>query len=139
MQTSVTILVVDDSPFAARALVHVLESRGLRARAASTMDEAMRICTECRPSVLVTDVCMPNIDLIELCRHFRIFAPGHRGGVMLFSAHAEETVADIIAAAGADVFMEKSRGAAAVADRVEALAAEVARRQPRPRLPSVPG
>jgi sigma-B regulation protein RsbU (phosphoserine phosphatase) len=139
MQTSVTILVVDDSPFAARALVHVLESRGLRARAASTMEEALRICMECRPGVLVTDVCMPNIEIIDLCRHFRVFAPEHRGAVMLFSAHAEETVADVIAAAGADVFMEKSRGAAAVATRVEELCAEVARRQSRQPLPPAPG
>jgi len=139
MPTSVNILVVDDSPFAARALVHVLESRGLRARAASTMEEATRVCAELHPGVLVTDVCMPDIDLLELCRHFRISAPGHQGGVMLFSAHSEESVADIIAAAGADVFMEKARGAAAVAARVEAMCVEVERRQARHTSPSAPG
>jgi DNA-binding response OmpR family regulator len=139
MQTSVNILVVDDSPFAARALVHVLETRGLRAKAASTMEEAKRVCAESRPGVLVTDVCMPDIDLIELCRHFRISTPGHRGAVMLFSAHSEESVANIVAAAGADVFMEKSRGATAVAARVEALCAEVAKRQSRHPMPSAPG
>ena len=70
MQSSVTILVVDDSPFAARALVHVLESRGMRAKAASTMEEAMRICTltvssvgnppKCPEQVAVTSTTSPS-------------------------------------------------------------------------------
>ena len=139
MQTTVTILVVDDSPFAARALVHVLETRGLRARAACTMEEAIRACAESHPGVLVTDVCMPNIDLIDLCRQFRLSAPGHRGAVMLFSAHSEDSIGDIITAAGADAFMEKSRGAAAVAARVEAFVTEVAGQQSRHPIPSAPG
>jgi two-component system sensor histidine kinase/response regulator len=139
MQTSTSVLVVDDSPFAARALVHVIESRGIRARGASSLEEATRICTEHRPSLLVTDVCMPNIDLMALCRHFRA-SGGHLGAVLLFSAHSEKELADIITATGADAFMEKNRGAAAVAGKVEALLADVtARRQPRPRMPSVPG
>jgi CheY-like chemotaxis protein len=139
MQPLTNVLVVDDSPFAARALVHVIESRGIRARAASSMEEATRLCTEHRPSLLVTDVCMPNIDLLTLCRHFRAVAAGERGAVLLFSAHPEKEIADVIAAVGADAFMEKHHGAAAVAGKVESLLADVARRQPRPRMPSVPG
>jgi CheY-like chemotaxis protein len=138
MSISPAILVVDDSPFAARALVHVLESRGLRARAASTMAEAMKICAELHPGVLVTDVCMPDIDLLDLCRRVRV-ASGGRAGVLLFSAHSLHEIRDILSATQGDDFIEKRHGAAAVADRVEALCAEVARRQVRQPPAPVPG
>ena len=121
-----SILVVDDSPFAARALVHVLESRGLKARAASSMDAAMAVCAETNPAVLVTDVCMPNIDLFDLCRRFRAATSGQQTYVMLFSAHSEQEIRTIVSAIGADAFMEKRDGAAAVAARVESLCAAAA-------------
>ena len=136
MSNSPTILVVDDSPFAAKALVHVLESRGLRARAASTMAEAMNICAEFHPSVLVTDVRMPDIDLFELCRQFRAAASDQRSAVLLFSAHAEVEIDDLLAAIRADALMEKRHGAAAVAARVEALCTEVAGGQSHPSAPA---
>ena len=120
------VLVVDDSPFAAKALVHVLETRGLVARAASTMDEAMSICTESHPGVLVTDVWMPNIDLLDLCRRVRAAANGQRTSVVLFSAHSEQETRDKVAAACADAFVEKRQGVGAVASRVEALCAALA-------------
>jgi DNA-binding response OmpR family regulator len=119
---SPNVLVVDDSPFVARALVHVLETRGLAARAA----EALSICAECHPSLLVTDVCMPNIDLIDLCHQFRAAADGQRVFVLLFSAHSEKEIGNVLWATGADVFMEKRHGVAAVVARIEALFAAMA-------------
>ena len=138
MRTSQLILVVDDSPFAARALVHVLESRGMQARGASSLEEAMRICTEWHPSVLVTDVRMPNIDLYELCSRFRAAAGERRTAILLFSANSEDAMGDILALTAADAFMEKLHGAAAVAARVEQLCAEIASKQVEQALPSIP-
>jgi CheY-like chemotaxis protein len=139
MPASPTILVVDDSPFAARALVHVLETRGLRARGASSMEEATRICTEYRPSVLVSDVCMPNLDLLGLCRHVRAAARGRPTAVLLVSAHSEGELRDVLAATGADAFIEKRHGAASVAAKVEALCRIIANGPTRHPLPSSPG
>jgi CheY-like chemotaxis protein len=139
MPTAPAILVVDDSPFAARALVHVLELRGLVARAASTMEEAMKVCEEIHPALLVTDVRMPNIDVIDLCRQFRAAAGGNGTAVLLFSAHPEHEIADIVSLTGADAFMEKRSGAAAVAARVESMCEAIARRQSRQSSAPVPG
>ncbi len=138
MRTLQTILVVDDSPFAARALVHVLESRGLQARGASSLEEAMRICTEWRPSLLVTDVRMPNIDIYDLCSRFRAAAGERRTAILLFSAQSEESMGDILALTGADAFMEKLHGAAAVAARVEELCASIAEKAEEQPAPTVP-
>jgi PleD family two-component response regulator len=139
MRNTPSILVVDDSPFAARALVHVLESRGLQARDASSMEEAMRICTEYRPSLLVTDARMPDIDLLDLCERFRAASGRQSTAVLLFSASSEDTLRDIVAAVGADAFIEKCHGAAAVADRVAGLCAEIECRQTDADVPSVLG
>jgi DNA-binding response OmpR family regulator len=76
--------------------------------------------------VLLTDVCMPNIDLFDLCRRFRAATSGQRSFVMLFSAHSEKEIKTIVSAIGADAFMEKRDGAAAVATRVESLCAAAA-------------
>jgi len=127
----VRVLVVDDSPFVAKALVRVLEARGLVACAASTMDETMSICARFHPDVLVTDVCMPNIDLVDLCRRFRAAANGQPTSVLLFSGHAEQEVRDQIWAARADGFLEKRQGAGAVASWVEDLCGAAASRPPR--------
>lgn len=139
MPASPTILVVDDSPFAARALVHVLETRGLRAHGASSMEEATRICTEYRPSVLVSDVCMPAIDLLELSRQVRAVGRGRPTAVLLVSAHAKEEVSDVVAAVGAEAFIEKRHGAASVAAKVEALCRTIAEVSSRHPLPSSAG
>jgi DNA-binding response OmpR family regulator len=102
------------------------------------MAEAMKICAELHPGVLVTDVCMPDIDLLDLCRRVRV-ATGGRAGVLLFSAHSLQEIGDILAATEGDAFIEKRQGAAAVADRVEALCAEVAKRSSRHSPAPAPG
>lgn len=139
MPAALSILVVDDSPFAAKALVHVLESHRLVARAASTMDEVMKICEECHPCLLVTDVRMPNIDVLDLCRRFRAAAGGEASAILLFSAHPEHEIRDIISLSGADAFIEKRHGAAAVAARVESICAAVAKMQSEQPTERVPG
>jgi CheY-like chemotaxis protein len=118
---SPTILVVDDSPFAAKALVRVLELRGLRARAATTMDEAMHACADARPNVLVADVGMPNLDVVELCRRVRNTVRGQRMSVLLISAQPADQNQDVLGTVAPDAFMEKREGAAAVAACVEDL------------------
>lgn len=129
---SPTILVVDDSTFAAKALVRVLELRGLHARAATTLDEAMHACADARPNVLVADLCMPNLDVVELCRRVRTAVRGQRLSVLLISAQREQDVRDTIAAIAPDAFMEKREGASAVAAKVEELCSASAKRAPRP-------
>ncbi len=133
---SPTILVVDESPFAAKALVRVLELRGLRARAATSMDEAMHACAEARPTVLVADTSMPNTDVTELCRRVRNAASGQHTSVLLISTQSQEQLGDLLSSVAPDAFMEKRQGAAAVAARVEDLCTATGRPSPfRPGMP----
>ena len=62
------ILTVDDEPCVCRVLQLKLERAGYRVERALTAEEAFgKVCT-LKPDVLVTDVKMPGMSGIELCR-----------------------------------------------------------------------
>lgn len=116
------IMVVDDSRFAATALARSFESSGFKVRSASQFAEAVEIFALFNPSVLVTDVFMPNMDVTELCTKFRQATRGRRTAILLVSAHSESELLDSLQTTGADDFVPKSAGTGAVVRRVKALA-----------------
>jgi PleD family two-component response regulator len=119
------ILVVDDSRFAANALARSFESNGFKVRSASQLADALAICASFEPTVLVTDVFMPNLDVTELCKQFRQATAGRRTAILLVSAHSESELLDSLRTTGADDFVPKSAGTGAVVRRVESLAREL--------------
>jgi len=83
---------------------------------------------------------MTEVELLKrLGKGERDFRNVNLSGAELFSAHSLHEIRDILAATQGDDLIEKRHGAAAVADRVEALCAEVARRQVRQPPAPVPG
>ena len=60
------ILVVDDEVRIADTLALILSSRGYASRAAYDVVEALAVCRERIPDLLITDVVMPNMNGIEL-------------------------------------------------------------------------
>jgi PleD family two-component response regulator len=119
------VLVVDDSPFSARALSRVFERSGIEARAATTMSEVLELCATFRPSILVTDVHMPGLDVSELCDRFRTATQGQRTGIVLVSARSDNELHDCLHATGADDFVPKCAGTTAVVNRVLALSKDI--------------
>lgn len=119
------VLVVDDSEFSARALSRVFERSGIEARTATTMSEVLDLCTTFKPSILVTDVHMPALDVSELCGRFRAASQGRRTGIVLVSAHSENELHDCLHATGADDFVPKCAGTSAVVNRVLALSEDI--------------
>lgn len=65
------ILVVDDEPQITRVLKTTLTSLGYGTRVASDGDEAVQIMKEWSPDLVITDLGMPNMDGLALCRHIR--------------------------------------------------------------------
>jgi len=119
------VLVVDDSEFSARALSRVFERSGIEARTATTMSEVLDLCATFRPSILVSDVHMPGLDLPELCSRFRTATQSRRTGIILVSAHSDAELQDSLRVTGADDFVPKCAGASAVVERVLALAKDI--------------
>ena len=123
---SCRVLVVDDSPFAARALSRIFEREGVEARAATTMNEVLDLCATFGPSILVADVHMPGLDVCELCHRFRKTMHGQSTVIVLVSARSDAELQDCLRSTGADDFVPKCAGANAVIDRVLALAKGIA-------------
>jgi CheY-like chemotaxis protein len=62
------VLSVDDDPAISRVVQVKLELSGFRVERAMTAEEAMEKIEQLRPDVIVTDVKMPGMGGIELCR-----------------------------------------------------------------------
>ncbi len=66
-----TVLVVDDNAMFRQYLKDVLSRRGFTVYEAASGDEALRQALQSRPWLILTDVTMPGLDGLELCRSIR--------------------------------------------------------------------
>ena len=105
------------------ALAARLLDRGYPVRTARSLTETARVLEEFDPEIVVTDVCMPNVEGDELCR--RIKANMKRlVPVLLYSSLPEEQLAERARRAGADGYLCKMRGVEALIERLDELLAE---------------
>jgi len=65
------VLVVDDEPQITRVLKTVLSSQGYDVRVAAEGESALTSFNEWKPELVITDLYMPHMDGIELCRRIR--------------------------------------------------------------------
>ena len=65
------VLVVDDEPQITRVLKTVLSSQGYDVRTASEGERALVDFREFQPELVITDLYMPHMDGVELCRRIR--------------------------------------------------------------------
>jgi hypothetical protein len=64
---TLTILIAEDSPTQAERLKHVLQTNGYAVMAAVNGTQAIEMARQRRPSLIITDVMMPEMDGYELC------------------------------------------------------------------------
>jgi two-component system KDP operon response regulator KdpE len=65
------ILVVDDEPQITRVMRTTLSSHGYAIHTAADGDEALEVMREWVPDLVITDLAMPNMEGLELCRRIR--------------------------------------------------------------------
>ena len=72
-----TVLVVDDNPETLAFLAHALESEGMQVRTASSVFRALEALHDGspRPSLIVTDLLMPQTTGWDFLRHLRAETP----------------------------------------------------------------
>lgn len=99
------ILLVDDELDILNLLEEVLNKEGLfHVKKASTGKQAILLCHEFEPDVVVLDIMLPDIDGIEICRQIRSFS--HCPVIMLSSKN--EDIDKILGlACGADDYVTK--------------------------------
>src|SRR6266516_1098220 len=69
--TPVKILIAEDSPTQAQQLQHLLEQHGYHVTIAANGRAALEAAQDCKPTLIISDVIMPEIDGYELCRRVK--------------------------------------------------------------------
>jgi len=101
------ILVVDDEPQLTRVLRTGLKSRGYDVLAAEDGLNGFKIFKDWQPDLVITDLAMPNMDGLELCRRLRAIS---QVPIIILSAKGEERIKVEALDIGADDFVTKPFG-----------------------------
>jgi two-component system KDP operon response regulator KdpE len=111
------ILVVDDEPQLTRVLRTGLKSRGYDVRAAADGLAGLEAFNDWHPDLVITDLAMPNVDGLELCRRLRAVS---QVPIIVLSAKGEEKTKVEALDLGADDFVTKPFGIDELLARVRA-------------------
>ena len=111
------ILVVDDEPQITRVLRTTLSSQGYDIRVANDGETALEIMKDWTPDLIITDLSMPNMDGLELCRRLRL---GTQIPIIVLSVRGEERTKVQALDAGADDYVTKPFGIEELLARVRA-------------------
>jgi len=98
------ILVVDDEPQITRVLRTSLAAQGYDIRVANNGETALEIMKDWTPDLVITDLAMPNMDGLELCRKLR---SGSQVPIIVLSVKSEERTKVKALALGADDYVTK--------------------------------
>ena len=98
------ILVVDDEPQITRVLRTTLAAKGYEIRVANDGDMALEIMKDWSPHLIITDLMMPNLDGVELCKRVRATSDVP---IIVLSVRGQERSKIEALDAGADDYMTK--------------------------------
>jgi len=101
------ILVVDDERQITRVLRYSLASYGYEVQVAAGGEEALAAFSAWKPDIIVTDLAMPNMGGLELCRRLRAISAVP---IIVLSAKGEERIKVEALDAGADDYVTKPFG-----------------------------
>ena len=106
------VLIVEDDPVVLNLLTHLLEMGHHRVRSASNGNQALQMVLQDCPDVLITDMHIPGLSGLELCRrvrqlHLRRVLPYYSYILLLTSQYGKDSIVEGLEA-GADDFIEKN-------------------------------
>src|SRR5579872_7163965 len=101
------ILVVDDESQITRVLRTSLSSQGYDVRVANDGETALEIMKDWTPDLVITDLSMPNMDGLQLCRQLRLVS---KIPIIVLSVKGEEKTKVRALDAGADDYVTKPFG-----------------------------
>ncbi|WP_347268020.1 SpoIIE family protein phosphatase [Paracoccus sp. (in: a-proteobacteria)] len=114
------VLLVDSSRAQRRTLAVQLIRAGYHVLEAATGDEALQLCHERRPDIVISDWMMPGQSGLEFCRRFRDMQSDRYGYfILLTSRNDKKDVAEGLRA-GADEFLTKPVSGAELLARLSA-------------------
>ena len=111
------ILIVDDEPQIGRVMRTSLSTHGFDVRVAADGVAALDLFNDWHPSLVITDLSMPNMEGLELCRQIRLISDVP---LMVLSVKSEERVKVEALDAGADDYITKPFGMDELLARIRA-------------------
>jgi two-component system KDP operon response regulator KdpE len=111
------VLVVDDEPQITRVIKTVLTTQGYQVRTAGEGESALTSFSEWRPELVITDLYMPHMDGLELCRRIRAQS---NVPIIVLSVKGEEKTKVEALDSGADDYVTKPFGIDELLARVRA-------------------
>jgi two-component system KDP operon response regulator KdpE len=111
------ILIVDDERQITRVLQRSLSTRGYDIHVAADGEAALQTFKDWRPDLVVTDLSMPHLDGLELCRRLRAFSDVP---IIVLSVKGDERVKVDALDAGADDYVTKPFGIDELVARIRA-------------------
>jgi len=117
MNESPRILVVDDDSQITRVLTTVLASQGYAVRAAADGGAAHAIVSEWKPDLVLTDLGMPRMNGVDLCRRIRILSSAP---IIVLSVKDAERAKVEALDSGADDYITKPFGTDELLARIRA-------------------
>src|SRR5256886_4799022 len=111
------VLVVDDEPQITRVLRTVLTSQGYQVRTAPEGTAALTNFTEWHPELVITDLYMPHMDGVELCKRIRTVS---NVPIIVLSVKGEERTKVEALDLGVDDYVTKPFGIDELLARVRA-------------------
>ena len=114
------ILVVERNPVVQRLERYFLEQAGYTVEFASDGRAALERARELRPRIVVTEIMVPVLDGLSLCRNLKSEPETRHARVLIFShLHAEDRALEV----GADAFLLKPFSEEVLIETVEKLVA----------------
>lgn len=98
------VLVVEDDADGRDALAGLIRRAGHEVFTASDGAEALAVASDCRPQIVITDVCMPRMSGVELCQRLRRELPVPPHSILALTALATEIWIDPAPASFDEVF-----------------------------------
>jgi two-component system KDP operon response regulator KdpE len=117
MQTRPHILVVDDESQITRVLRTTLSAQGYEIRVANDGETALEMVKDFAPDLVITDLAMPNMNGIELCRNLRRVS---QVPILVLSVRGEERSKVEALDSGADDYITKPFSTGELLARVRA-------------------
>jgi len=101
------VLAVDDDEEMRELLALILGRYVREVVVAGSVDEAMSLLESVHPTLIVSDICMPDNDGYDLIRRVRASRDNRATPAVALSAYAQDGCRDAALAAGFDMFLRK--------------------------------
>ncbi|HOT37339.1 MAG TPA: response regulator [Candidatus Latescibacteria bacterium] len=119
----ITILLVEDEPGIRSVTAKWLAHHGYAVDEAENGKEGWECIQQRAPDLVITDIAMPEMDGVELCRLIKTTESTADIPVLMFTSHAEADLQLAGTKAGADAYIPKNGDLRVLNARIEALAA----------------